>query len=191
MTPHARCMRWHWCQMNDAFGVIDTTWTVHAVSLTPHAKYDTVCTIAERFGRSWQTWKGISIKMFANWPTPPIQKYINLRGLLNKKKFVHAVSWKWAIKKSNIFANWKQNTKALAYELGAQVALFDEKKTEDRKSRDIVPLRAFLFAMIVFMDLKLRRYIDNVYQFWENTCVKQRLHFYFVWSWSTGCVCAQ
>jgi hypothetical protein len=128
MTPHARCMRWHWCQMNDAFGVIDTTWTVHAVSLTPHAKYDTVCTIAERFGRSWQTWKGISIKMFANWPTPPIQKYINLRGLLNKKKFVHAVSWKWAIKKSNIFANWKQNTKALAYELGAQVALFDEKK---------------------------------------------------------------
>jgi hypothetical protein len=27
---------------------------VHAVSLTPHAKYDTACTIDERFERPWQ-----------------------------------------------------------------------------------------------------------------------------------------
>jgi hypothetical protein len=27
---------------------------MHAVSLTPHAKYDTACTIDERFKRPWQ-----------------------------------------------------------------------------------------------------------------------------------------
>jgi hypothetical protein len=35
---------------------------MHAVSLTPHAKYDTTCTIDERFERPWQPLKGISIK---------------------------------------------------------------------------------------------------------------------------------
>jgi hypothetical protein len=35
---------------------------MHAVSLTPHAKYDTACTIDERFERPWQPLKGISIK---------------------------------------------------------------------------------------------------------------------------------
>jgi hypothetical protein len=35
---------------------------MHAVSLTPHAKYDTACTIDERFERPWQPLKGIFIK---------------------------------------------------------------------------------------------------------------------------------
>jgi hypothetical protein len=45
-----------------ACGVNDTACTVHAVSLTPHAKYDTACTIDERSERPWQPLKGISIK---------------------------------------------------------------------------------------------------------------------------------
>jgi hypothetical protein len=35
---------------------------MHAVSLTMHAKYDTSCTIDQRFERPWQPLKGISIK---------------------------------------------------------------------------------------------------------------------------------
>jgi hypothetical protein len=35
---------------------------MNAVSLTPHAKYDTACTIDERFERPLQPLKGISIK---------------------------------------------------------------------------------------------------------------------------------
>jgi hypothetical protein len=48
LTPHAWCMRSHWYRMHGAggqwhrmhgpCGVINTAWTVHAVSLTPHAK---------------------------------------------------------------------------------------------------------------------------------------------------------
>jgi hypothetical protein len=45
-----------------ACGINDTACTMHAVSLTPHAKYDTACTIDERFERPWQPLKGISIK---------------------------------------------------------------------------------------------------------------------------------
>jgi hypothetical protein len=43
--------------MHDAIGVIDTAFILHAVSMTPHAKYDTACTIDERFPL-----KGISIQ---------------------------------------------------------------------------------------------------------------------------------
>jgi hypothetical protein len=35
---------------------------MHAMSLTTHTKYDTACTIDERFERPWQPLKGISIK---------------------------------------------------------------------------------------------------------------------------------
>jgi hypothetical protein len=62
--------------------------------------------------------KGMSIKnVYARELsyTPPLQKYINLRGLPNK-----------------IFC---------AHEPGAQGGLFDEKNTEGRKSRDNVPLK--------------------------------------------------
>jgi hypothetical protein len=33
---------------------------IHAVSLIPHANYDTACTFYERFARPWQPLKGIS-----------------------------------------------------------------------------------------------------------------------------------
>jgi hypothetical protein len=35
---------------------------MHAVPMTPHAKYDTECTINERFERPWQPLKVISTK---------------------------------------------------------------------------------------------------------------------------------
>jgi hypothetical protein len=35
---------------------------MHAVTMTPHAKYDTACTIDERIERPWQPLKGIFIK---------------------------------------------------------------------------------------------------------------------------------
>jgi hypothetical protein len=48
--------------MHNACGVIDTACKVHVVSLTLHVKYDTVCTIDERYERPWQPLKGISFK---------------------------------------------------------------------------------------------------------------------------------
>jgi hypothetical protein len=45
-----------------ACSVNDTACTMHAMVLTPHAKYDTKCTLDERFDRPWQPLKGISIK---------------------------------------------------------------------------------------------------------------------------------
>jgi hypothetical protein len=60
---------------------------MHVVSLTLHAKYDTACTIDERFVRPWQPLKGISIKNVyvceLSYTLPP-QKYINLKGLPDK-----------------------------------------------------------------------------------------------------------
>jgi hypothetical protein len=44
------------------FAKIFEFFKMHAVSLTPYAKYDTACTIDERFERPWQPLKGISIK---------------------------------------------------------------------------------------------------------------------------------
>jgi hypothetical protein len=84
------------------------------VSLTPHAKYDTACTIEERFVRPWQPSKGISIKncMYANWPKRPLQKYVNLKGLPNEN-FVHAYARFLRPKIDHISANSKQNSKRL------------------------------------------------------------------------------
>jgi hypothetical protein len=83
--------------------------------------------------------------MFPNCHTPPLQKYINLKGLPNKQIFVHALSLTpharfLRSKIDHISANSKQNSKkAFARESGALGVLFDE-KTEGRKSRDTVPL---------------------------------------------------
>jgi hypothetical protein len=61
-------------KIKNAPGVNDTICTVHAVPLTPHAKYDTACTIDERCERPWQPLKGISIKNIyvpeLSYPTP-------------------------------------------------------------------------------------------------------------------------
>jgi hypothetical protein len=95
LTLDARFMRCHLHRIHDACGVSYTASTVHAVSLTPHEKYGTACTIDERFGRLWQTLKEISRKthMFANWPTHSLQKYINLKGLPNKKRSCMLCHW--------------------------------------------------------------------------------------------------
>jgi hypothetical protein len=47
-----------------ACGVICNVCTLHEVPLTPHAKFDTTCTMDERFVRPWRPLKGISIKNF-------------------------------------------------------------------------------------------------------------------------------
>jgi hypothetical protein len=78
-------MRCQWHRMHDACGIIDTACTVHAVSLTPHAKYDTACTIDERLERPWQPLKGISVKNIyvPELSYPTTKKFIN--GLPIKK----------------------------------------------------------------------------------------------------------
>jgi hypothetical protein len=46
--------------------------------MTPHAKYDTACTLDELFERPWQPLKVIPIKKkyrYPNCPTPPLKKY--------------------------------------------------------------------------------------------------------------------
>jgi hypothetical protein len=80
--------------MDSACGVIDTACTMPAVSLTPHAKYDTACTIDERFERAWQPLKGISIKnIYVPELSYPITKKINkFKGATYEKIFVHTVS---------------------------------------------------------------------------------------------------
>jgi hypothetical protein len=66
--------------------------------MTPHAflifLYGTACTIDQRFERPWQPLKGISIKNIyvPELSYPTTKKYIDLKGLSNKKIFVHAVS---------------------------------------------------------------------------------------------------
>jgi hypothetical protein len=65
MTPHARCMRYQWHRMHDR---------------------RTIRTALAAFkGNIYQK------HMFPNCPTPPLKKYINLKGL-PKKNYVHAVS---------------------------------------------------------------------------------------------------
>jgi hypothetical protein len=76
--------------MHDACGIIDTICTVHAVTLTLHAKYDTACTINKRFKQPWQALEGntVSIKNIyvPELSHPTTKKYINLKGLPKKNR---------------------------------------------------------------------------------------------------------
>jgi hypothetical protein len=100
---------------------------MHVVSLTPHAKYDTACTIDEQFERPLQVLKGIFIKNInvheLAYPTP--KKNISIYAFENRSYL------------GEFKAEFK---KALALETGAHGILFDEKKTKGRKSCDTVPL---------------------------------------------------
>jgi hypothetical protein len=49
-------------KIKNACCVNNTACTVIAVSLTPHAEYNTTCTIDERFVWPWQPLNGLSIK---------------------------------------------------------------------------------------------------------------------------------
>jgi hypothetical protein len=93
---------------------------VHAVSLTPHAKYDTACTINKRFEWPWQPLKGISIKNIyvpeSSYPTT--KKIYKFKGATLQKIFMHAVSLTLHarflhLKIDHISANSKQNSKML------------------------------------------------------------------------------
>jgi hypothetical protein len=68
---------------------------MHAVSLTPHAKYSTACTIDELFERPWQPLKGISIKNIhvrkLSYPISITTKLYKFKGDHLLKNFVHAV----------------------------------------------------------------------------------------------------
>jgi hypothetical protein len=71
-------------KIKNACGANDTACTVHAVSLTPHAKYDTACTIDKRFKRPWQPLKGkpVSIKntFVPEWSFPTPKKIYKAKG---------------------------------------------------------------------------------------------------------------
>jgi hypothetical protein len=107
---------------------------VHAVSLTPHAKYDTACTIDERFERPWQPLKGISIKNIyvSELSYPTTKKIYTFKWATLQKIFVQAVSLTpharfLRSKIDHIFEFAAEFKKALARESGAKGVLFDEK----------------------------------------------------------------
>jgi hypothetical protein len=94
--------------MHGACGTFDTACTVHAVSLTPHAKYDRM-NDRRTIPTTLAALKGISIKNIyvpeMYYPTP--KKYVNLKGLPNKNaRFLRS-------KIDHISANSKQNSKRL------------------------------------------------------------------------------
>jgi hypothetical protein len=101
--------------------------TVHAVSLTPHATYDTACTVDERFERPWQSLKR---------NIPPLKNIWIKRGYLWKKIFALEIRTYLG----DFEAEFK---KALAVNKGPRGYCL-MKRTEGRKSRDTVPLRGIL-----------------------------------------------
>jgi hypothetical protein len=86
-TPHAQNFFLTTSKSENHMQNSDGMQKKHAVSMTPHAKYDTACMIDERFERPWQPLKGISIKNIyvPELSYPTTKKYINLKGLPNKK----------------------------------------------------------------------------------------------------------
>jgi hypothetical protein len=81
--------------------------------------------------------------MFPTCPTPPLKKYINLKGLPNTNFSCMRCHWHrmhdFCVRKSILYRRILSRIQNLARESGAQGVLFDE-KTEGRKSRDTVPL---------------------------------------------------
>jgi hypothetical protein len=89
--------------------------------------------------------------MLPNCYTPPLQKYIHLKGLPNKKFTFE--NWTYL---GEFEAEFK---KALVRESGAEGALFDEKKkTKGRKSRDTVPLKGWSVSVVPVGNVKNRRH---------------------------------
>jgi hypothetical protein len=91
--------------------------------------------------------------MFANCPTPPLKKYVNLNGLPNKNfracGVIVTACTIIAFENRSYLGDFEAEfKKALARESEAQEVLFDEKKTEGRKSRETVPSKAIKAAQI-------------------------------------------
>jgi hypothetical protein len=111
-----------------------------------YKKIKNACTIDERFGRPWQALKGISIKIIyvRKLSYPTTKKYINLKGLPNKKFHAAVLLTQNArflrSKIDHISANSKQNSKRhWPVDQGPRGYCL-MKKTEGRKSRGTVPL---------------------------------------------------
>jgi hypothetical protein len=140
LTPHACTnnfeklksyakQRWYEKKFKNACSVNDTA-------------CDTACTIDERFERPWQPLQGRSIKTYIilNWPTPPLKKYINLKGLPNKTCSCMRCHWHrmhdfFSFENRSYLGEFEAEfKKALARESGAQEVLFDEKNRRSKIS---------------------------------------------------------
>jgi hypothetical protein len=119
---------------------------MHAVSMT-HAKYDTACTIDERFEWPWQPLKGISIKNICVFELsyPTTKKYINLKGLTNKRFLSMTPHAQFLRSKIDLIsANWNQNSRRLLpVNQGPRRCCLMKKKPRGRKSCGTVPLTPF------------------------------------------------
>jgi hypothetical protein len=106
LTPHAQCRgggslsrhaKWNFrttstIEILRQNGFTMKKFKMHTVSMTPHAKYDTACTLLNQrtIRAAIAAFKGnIYLKKYivAKCPIPPLQKYVNLKGLPPNKKF--------------------------------------------------------------------------------------------------------
>jgi hypothetical protein len=141
MTPHALCMRCHWHRINGACGVIDTACKIW------HRLHDrrTIRTALAAFKRNIYQ-KHIHVPELSY---PTIKKYINLKGLPNKKCSCMRCHWHrmhdFRVRKSIIsrrirsriqkgFSPWISGPGGIVWW-----------KTEGRKSRDTVPLTLIIY----------------------------------------------
>jgi hypothetical protein len=96
--------------------------------MTPHAKYDTACTIDERFDCPWQPLKGKDIKNISSRTVLPHHyKYINLKGLYVTKKSLRSENPSYLCE---IEAEFKKASHESVVQ-GVPV-LFDEKKRRSK-----------------------------------------------------------
>jgi hypothetical protein len=109
--------------------IIEIACTMHAVSLTPLAIYDTACTICEQFLGPWQPFKeNIYQKHICTRLVPPsTTKYKFLKELPNK----NVVHWHSMPKNRRFHSRtssriWSRIRKSLVRESGAQGRFFGE-----------------------------------------------------------------
>jgi hypothetical protein len=122
LTPNARCMRYYWYRMHEACGVIDTLCKIwHRM----HDRWTIRTALAAFKGNIYQ--KHICSRIVL----PHHQKkYINLKGLPNKKCSCMRCHWNrihdFSVRKSIISRRIRSRIQK-ARESGAQGVLFDEK----------------------------------------------------------------
>jgi hypothetical protein len=94
--------------------------------------------------------------MFPNCPTPPLIIIYKFKGA-TKKNFracgvIDTACTIFAFKNRSYLGEFEDELKkAVARESGAQEVLFDEKKTEGRKSHDTVPLKGQCHETVIEM----------------------------------------
>jgi hypothetical protein len=143
--------------MKSARGVIDTEWTMHAVSLTRHVTYDTACTIDQRFERPWQPLKRISLKnhICSRLVLPHHYHWHRMNEI---RRFKSQISSRIPCKIKKGLSTWIRGQ-------GGGECLM--KKTEGRKSRDTVPLpkcvarHQFLHCSVNTVNISLLRKDKN------------------------------